>query len=71
MTPTPTSPPSLKPGAKSSELFVSMFAALSAAVYGFLGDLSETGKLIALAIVAAVAIGYTLSRGKAKSGASS
>jgi hypothetical protein len=67
----PTSPPPLKPGAKSSELFVSLFAALAAAVYGFLGDLSETGKLIALAIVAAVAIGYTLSRGKAKSGASS
>ena len=64
-------PSPLKPGAKSSELFVSLFAALAAAAYGFLGDASDVVKLGALAIVAAVAIGYTLSRGKAKSGASS
>ena len=71
MTPTPPPPPTVKPGTKSSELFVSLFAALSAAAFGFLGDLSETGKLVALGIVAAVAIGYTLSRGQAKKGSAS
>jgi len=64
-------PSPLKPGKQTSELFVTMFAALSAGAFGVLGDLSETGKLIALAIVAALAIGYTISRGQAKKGASS
>tara|TARA_R110002072_G_scaffold35076_2_gene104172 strand:- start:23081 stop:23335 length:255 start_codon:yes stop_codon:yes gene_type:complete len=60
-----------KPGAKSTEFFAALFVSLAGGALGVLGDVSETAKLIALGIVAAVVIAYIVQRGSVKKAASS
>lgn len=60
-------PAPVKPGAKSTEFWLSVFVAVGAYVVAYF-DGAEWTKPLALVVSALTAAGYSLSRGKAKAG---
>lgn len=58
----------MKPGYKTTEFWFSLVAAVLSAVYPLLTNMPDVAKAVGLVMSVLAAIGYSSSRGNAKSG---